>query len=218
MEVLGPVWQVQTSCFSGTWFCKNLCWDLSCHGRRIGQDPPDRPRRNRPPMSVVQDAPACAEIGCICLVWSYTQVDPLERFRVLYCLATAVESTRIIRAGSNLVQWPSHAHHCSRRIRVCWNRRLILSFLGHQRWPLDELSVCCHVVANESNVPQTSTICRSSAVIKCVFLFLSNGALVAEIWPFQPYGYRGVPKQSLLVVYSRLTCVDRACKLCVNYV
>jgi len=45
LEVLGPAWQVQTSCFSGTCFCKNRCWDLSCHGRRIGQDPPDRPRR-----------------------------------------------------------------------------------------------------------------------------------------------------------------------------
>ncbi len=69
----------------------------------------------------------CPVIGYILLVWWCTQVDLLEQFRVLDSLVTPVESARINRAGSNSVQWPSHAH-CTRRTRVCWNRRLVLEF------------------------------------------------------------------------------------------
>ncbi len=50
---------------------------------------------------------------------------------------------------------------------------------------LNEGSVCGHVATNEPNVPQTSTIRRSRTIIKSVLWFVANGALVAEIWPFQ---------------------------------
>ena len=42
LEGLGPTFQVWTSCFSGTRFWANRCWDRSCHGRRIGQEHPGR--------------------------------------------------------------------------------------------------------------------------------------------------------------------------------
>jgi hypothetical protein len=64
-------------------------------------------------------------------------------------------------------------------------RRSFSVFWGTKDDPLNDLSVCDHVVANESNAPHTSTICRSRAVVKCVLWYVSNGALVAEIWPFQ---------------------------------
>ncbi len=65
--------------------------------------------KNRNGRSVLMDCD-CAMIDCL--------HDPLERNRVEFCRATAVESARIIRAGSNLAQWPSHAHS-TRRTRVC---------------------------------------------------------------------------------------------------
>ena len=46
------------------------------------------------------------------------QMPNFEKIDVWTCLATAIESARIIRAGSNLAQWPSHAH-CTGRTRVC---------------------------------------------------------------------------------------------------
>jgi hypothetical protein len=46
-EGLGPARQVLTSCFSGTCFCENRRLVLSCHGFRIGQDYPDRPKRGQ---------------------------------------------------------------------------------------------------------------------------------------------------------------------------
>ena len=107
------------------------------------------------------------------LVWWCTQVDPLGRIRVFDCLATAVASARIILASSKLVQWPFSAH-CTRCIRVNWNRMLIFSFLGHQRWTRDEFSNCSSVAGNNLNVPQTNTIFRSRSVIECVLWFISN--------------------------------------------
>jgi hypothetical protein len=46
------------------------------------------------------------------------RVPDFEEIGVWTCLATAIESARIIWAGSNWSQSPSHAH-CTRRIRVC---------------------------------------------------------------------------------------------------
>ena len=43
-EVLGPARQVLTSCFSGSCFWENRRLVLSCHGFRIGQNHPDRPK------------------------------------------------------------------------------------------------------------------------------------------------------------------------------
>ena len=46
-------------------------------------------------MRVVQEAPACAEIGYFFLVCSGTQVDPLERNRVQFCRASTCNGRRI---------------------------------------------------------------------------------------------------------------------------
>ena len=143
LEVLGPAWQVSTSSFSGTWFCKNRAWDLSCHGRGIGQDHPGKLKRG-----------------------------PMALLRALYKI-----HPRELKS------------------------MLIFRLLGRQRWTRDEFSNCNHVAGNYSNAPQTTTIYRLRSVIKCVLWFISNGALVAEIWPFQVLGYWEVPKLSLLMVY-----------------
>ncbi len=65
---------------------------------------------------------------------------------------------------------------------------------------------CGHVAVNEPKVPQPSTIRRSRKVIKSVLWFVANGALVAEIWPFQVVQGSGRSKteftHGLLVVYT----------------
>ena len=103
---------------------------------RLGSARQTKTWPNDPATQIVQDEPACAEKRYIVLVWWCTQVDPLGRIRVFDCLATAVASARIILASSNVVQWPFSAH-CTRCIRVNWNRMLIFSFLGHQSWTRD---------------------------------------------------------------------------------
>lgn len=74
-------------------------------------------------------------------------------------------------------------------------------FSGTKDEPVTIFLNFSHVAGNNSNVPQTTTIYRLRSVIKCVLWFISNGALVAEIWPFQVLGYWEVPKLSLLMVY-----------------
>jgi hypothetical protein len=51
--------------------------------------------------------------------------------------------------------------------------------------PFSTFSIIGHRLANELNVPQTSTKIRLLAVIKSVLWFVSNGQLVAEICSFQ---------------------------------
>ena len=70
---------------------------------------------------------------------------------------------------------------------------------------------CSHVAVNDLKVPQPSTIRRARTVIKSVLWFVANGALVAEIWPFQVWQGRGVQIPSLLVVCSWLTLTDSVC-------
>ena len=57
-----------------------------------------------------------------------------EWIGVKACLATTVESARMIQAGSNLAQLIYDAHF-ARNICVCWNRIIIFSFMRYQRWP-----------------------------------------------------------------------------------
>ena len=70
----------------------------------------------------------------------------------------------------------------------------------------NEGSECGHVAVNEPKVPQPSTNRRSRAVIKSVIWFVANGALVAEIWPFQVWQGSGRSNTEftrvLLVVYT----------------
>ena len=158
-------------------------------------------------MSSVQDALACAEIGSVFLVWCRDQVDTIERFCALDCLATAVESGRIIRSGSKPQILPNRPPtRIVQDASACAEIRCLFSvLLGIKDDLLDEFSVCAalcgHVAANESNEPHTSTICRSRTVIKSVIRFVPNWELVAEVWPFQVLGSWGVQKQ----VYSWFT-------------
>ncbi len=114
----------------------------------------------------------------------HKKTPPLQQFCVLVHLATVIESARIVQAGSNLSSHP----HCGRRTLVRWNQTHILGVLVLPSWPLDQFLLCRHIVANALHKPQTSTICWERAVIKSVLWLWSNGLLVAEIWPWRPYG------------------------------
>jgi hypothetical protein len=127
-------------------FLKNLCLDLSCHGHRISQDPPDtfgqaktfQSFPNCPPTSIVQDTIARAESRYLFVAWGCIKDAPLQQYFVLVRLSTAVESARIVQAGSNLAESPFHAQCTSTGpgcIDVCWSCRVIFTVLVYQRWP-----------------------------------------------------------------------------------
>ena len=80
--------------------------------------------------------------------------------------------------------------------------RVFSEFLGFKNDIPNEGLECGHVAVNEPKVPQPGTIRRSRTVIKSVLWFVANGALVAEIWPFQVLQGWGVQIPSLLVVCS----------------
>ena len=84
--------------------------------------------------------------------------------------------------------------------------RVFSEFWGFKNDLPNEGSECCHVAVNDLKVPQPSTIRRSRTVIKSVLWFVANGALVAEIWPFQVWQGSGGSNteftRGLLVVYT----------------
>ena len=102
------------------------------------------------------------------------RVPDFERIGVWTCLATAVESARSIRTGSNLAH-PSCYLRCTRR-SCCAEIGHILGGLWCTKvGPPGSFSIIGHMVAYGPNAPQTSTICQSRTVIKSVLWLVSNG-------------------------------------------
>ena len=95
LEVLGPAWQVQTSCFSGTWFCKNRRWDMSCHGRRIGQDHPGRLKLGPMalPRALYRTHPRVLKSEAHCQFSGVPKMPPRWTFGVRSCCSKRVKCT-----------------------------------------------------------------------------------------------------------------------------
>ena len=142
------------------------------------------------------------------------QNTPTDWFGVKTCLATAVESARMIQKGSNLAQLIYDAHF-ARNICVCWNRIIIFSFMVYQRWPQStyvwpavKLRRVIHILWNIAQFVSYGLLLN---------LFFSS--LQTDNWLLR-YGHfkvwRGVGNQklSLLLVYMP----SGLCKLCVNFV
>jgi hypothetical protein len=102
-------------------FMKNQCLALSCHGHRNGQYPPKGPKLCPIALPQALHRTQSRVLRSDVYLWlegASKMTPPHTHFCVLVRLATAVESVRIVQAGSNLAQSPSHAH-CARLIRAC---------------------------------------------------------------------------------------------------
>ncbi len=101
-------------------FWENQRLDLSCHGHRNGQNPPEGPKLC--PVALqrawYRAQSRVLQSDVYLWLWGCIKGAPLQHFCAVVHLAMAVESARIVQGGSNLAQSSSHVH-CVRCISAC---------------------------------------------------------------------------------------------------
>ena len=105
------------------------------------------------------------------------QHPPSEWFGLNTCLATAVESARILQIGSNTAQWIYDAHFL-RNLCVFSNQTIIFGFMVYQRcsrltyvWPAVKFRCTIHLLWNIAQF-----------VSYCLLLNLFFGWLQTDNW------------------------------------
>ena len=146
--------------------------------------------------------------------WGLQDTTP-EWIGVKTCLATAVESARIVQTGSNFAQMIYDAHF-ARNICVCWNRIIIFSFMACQRWPqltyvwsAVKLRRMIHILWN------IAQFVRYGLLLNLFFSSLQMDARLLRYGHFKVWMWVEVQKLSLLLVY--IPSGKLLCKLCVNW-